>query len=683
MTDAPTSKQTWADEPLSETDISGRPEFARAVSVRIDDCIVGQGSTVFGIVGPWGSGKTTLLQNIVGQLNGWKVVWFAPWSAADVESLTSEFVSALAEAFPDAPAVKKKLASYSRFGAPALKAIPIVGDAAAAIVAEIIAEVTKRPAWHSEFAKLSADIASQDERVLVIVDDVDRLDGEELRALLRVVRLLGRFTNVHYLLAYDQATIESVLGSVGADGATSEFMEKIVQYPFEIPPTPMAVRRGWSRSIIAVASAIDETNHADHADGREELVKILASGLETPRSAERLRAQLLSMGRLIKDAEIDVLDFTALTWLRVAHHKVWDDIRLNSNEYLTWQDRDSDEKKIELMRRVDSLVARGHVKPVQDAITYLFEPLDLIGEMLGNERRARIRNSRYFDRYFHVGLAEDDVSERKTENALRDLDNGLRETDDLKFLSEVILGASEERSALALDVVGGMRRQASATSLAVLDYAQEMQSGLAVLPGIEEFRVSAAGKWVADELFRAFEAQLQSTEDFVARFGYLALAGSAYAQRRSSRRSDENIRALYTDLVERWIVEVKLETLEQTLAREELVIMTSFASWIDDRREHAGFLTERIDSGAALVAAAIKYVSFNEWVGSGVHYDIVFREPDFRFAVANALTASLVAEIPEISADRNYEVSDRLDRDLADVQRRDFAVRSIHALNLM
>jgi hypothetical protein len=87
-----------------------------------------------------------------------------------------------------------------------------------------------------------------------------------------------------------------------ANGENSEFMEKIVQYPFEVPPTPMVVRRRWSRQILDEVTPADVTTCGLHAEHREELVRILASG-ETPRAAERLREQVLSLSGLLADTE--------------------------------------------------------------------------------------------------------------------------------------------------------------------------------------------------------------------------------------------------------------------------------------------------------------------------------------------------------------------------------------------
>ncbi|WP_320536651.1 P-loop NTPase fold protein [Pseudarthrobacter sp. IC2-21] len=679
MTEEWTSPPPWSDESLSKTDIAGRSEFAKAVAARIDSCADGQGSTVFGLVGSWGSGKTTLLKDIVGQLDDWKSVWFSPWSVADVGSITAEFVSALSEAFPKSPSVKDRLASYSRFGTPVLKMIPVVGDVMASVTTEAITALTKRPAWHSEFGALSEEIAGQHHRVLVIVDDVDRLDGDELRSLLRVVRLLGRFVNVHYLMAYDQATIETVLASAGAKGESSDFMEKIVQYPFEVPPTPMVVRRRWSRQILDEVSPADETIAGLHAEHREELVRILASGLETPRAAERLREQMLSLSGLVADAEVDAFDFTALTWLRIAHHQVWDEIRRKSDEYLSWRESDSVETHQRRMERVESLVVRGHAKPVQDAVSYLFEPMGVMGALAG--RQGRMQKARYFDRYFQVGLADDDVSERKTQNALRELSNGIGGTPEIAALKAIILGQDVERSALALEVAGNLRSASLTTSLAILDYVEDICSNLKLSGKLHPFRLSTAERWLAKEIFLALDTKLMSAGKVIARFGYQFLTDSAYAIKRSGGHDHAQIKNLYADVARHWVAEVRYEPLASTLVRPELILMTSFCVWIRDLEDHIGFLSERIVDGRKLIDAATGYVSFDEWVGADVTYDVVFREQEFRFAVGEALRESVLAEISPVGGVPDYAVSDLASREQTEAQRRDFAIRSVLALD--
>jgi KAP family P-loop domain len=82
----------------------------------------------------------------------------------------------------------------------------------------------------TKFEKVVAAIEGADKNFLVVVDDIDRLHSEELLALFKAIRLLGRFDRVHYLLADDEQTILDVLES--SDIANSDrrraiaFLEK-------------------------------------------------------------------------------------------------------------------------------------------------------------------------------------------------------------------------------------------------------------------------------------------------------------------------------------------------------------------------------------------------------------------------------------------------------------------------
>lgn len=623
-----------------------------------------------------GKRKTTLLREIEAQLTDWTIVWFSPWSVGDEAAISSEFVAALGEAFPQSADIGRTLASYARFGTPMLKMIPIVGDVIASVAAEGFAELAKRPAWHTEFEKLSAAIREQRERVLVLVDDVDRLDGSELRALLRVVRLLGRFTNVHYLMAYDQVTIETVLGSVNAIGDSSQFMEKIVQYPFEVPPAPMVVRRRWARQILEMVCLVERDGV--YGEDLERLVAVLASGLETPRASERLKEQILSLSALLVNAEVDALDFATLTWLRIAHHRVWDDIRLNPSSYLSWRENESQETVEVRKKAVKALVVQGNAQPAWDAIAYLFEPVGIASILAGRE--GLIQTPRYFERYFQIGLPEDDVSERRSRAALAILEAGESTGPDVAELQLILLGQDDERSALAFDTVSRLRRESGRNSTALFNFADGVRAAMQLLDNPHLGRFGSAERWVGQEIHLALNSGLVEMDWLIDRFGYPFLTSSAFGSKRALRHEDAETKQTYLGLARMWVAQVRRETLTETLDRPELIAMTSFCIWVRDLEPYQGFLSEKVQESAEVLAVAKAFVSFNEWVGAGVHYDIVFRGEEFKFAAGEALTSFSIDQLPAVPEIPDYEVSDRLDRKLSDAQRRDFAVRSLGQL---
>ena len=154
--------------------------------------------------------------------------------------------------------------------------------------------------------------------ILVVVDDIDRLHVDELLALLKVVRLLGRFDGIQYLLAYDDETLfrtlsaSSIVGE-GNDGSAARFVEKIVQYPLVVPPLLPYQQLSRLADGLRLDSRVTD-------DGSGERIAALASSfatlLRTPRAVDRYLAQLRHHLPLVPVEEIDDEDVQILTLLR-------------------------------------------------------------------------------------------------------------------------------------------------------------------------------------------------------------------------------------------------------------------------------------------------------------------------------------------------------------------------------
>lgn len=664
----------WSDSPPPSASISGRAAFVAAIAGRITQVPTGTGSTVFGLVGPWGSGKTTLLRDIENKLS-WDVVWFTPWSAADVGAITEEFVAALQEAFPQVPSLKSKLATYARLAAPAVKAVPVFGEAAADLVDGLLAPGA-RPAWHSQFQAIADDIAAQDKQVLLIVDDVDRLDGTELRALLRVIRLLGRFANVHYLLAYDQTTIDHLLANIGMAGRSSDFMEKIVQFPFEVPPAPRIERRRWARELIGTVVEPKLQLLESLRTPSEDLVGILAEGIETPRSNDRLREQLLSLLPLAVEAELDGLDFVTVTWLRLAHHDLWEHMRTHSALYCAWREASSATDQTRLREAFETRVVRGSVEAAWAALQFLFPGTGSTSP--SNERPGRMREPRYFDRYFLLGLADDDVSDAKTATALQQIISEQDGLPEASLLREMVLGLDAERAALALRVAQ-QARQSESPEITLVAWLQAQRNALVSEGRLADFRQSVLERWLGRELAFVLAAKAMTPEQAVESFGYEFIIASAYGVRHPGGHGDKLLHEAYPGVIEAWQVDSTGENLKEILERPELFAVVSLAQWLDVKTMNgamAGFVSNAED----LIAIGKAFVTYQTWTGIGIHFDAVFNAREFLFAVGSAFTVDLRSQLPAPDDSLEYKISDREDRELDDNQLRDFTIRQLSDL---
>ncbi len=82
--------------------------------------------------------------------------------------------------------------------------------------------------------EIQQHLLKRKKNLLVVIDDIDRLTVEEIRQILKLVKVNSDFPNTIYLLAFDQIVIEQSLKELpGIEGP--EYLEKIIQVQFDIP----------------------------------------------------------------------------------------------------------------------------------------------------------------------------------------------------------------------------------------------------------------------------------------------------------------------------------------------------------------------------------------------------------------------------------------------------------------
>ena len=88
---------------------------------------------------------------------------------------------------------------------------PVAGTTGAAnLLASLTHFLTKPPSVHEKRDQLSNALAASHSRVVVLVDDIDRLEVSETRELMRLVRLTSDLPNVVFLwLSIDGMSLEA------------------------------------------------------------------------------------------------------------------------------------------------------------------------------------------------------------------------------------------------------------------------------------------------------------------------------------------------------------------------------------------------------------------------------------------------------------------------------------------
>ncbi|MFD8805469.1 P-loop NTPase fold protein [Streptomyces sp. NPDC059597] len=353
MTDPnPTSALFAGDDPIlnAEDDLLNRSRLATALADEVQAMNAGRGAVV-AITGQWGTGKTSLLNltaNILRRQEAVQVVEFNPWFFSGTDHLIRFFFDEMARQLSSERTRKKRLKDatatiadkFNRYSA-SLSPLKFIPGAAPIIEAaqktsEGLAQALST-SIHEQRIEISDALSQLDGRIVVLIDDIDRLTRQEIRDLFRLVRLNGSFPNVVYLLCFDRSVVESALGEEGLDGAA--YLEKIVNTSIEVPPAADEALASVLRTgMLQVLAGITTPSPGDDrfSDVFWQVVRPLFG---TVRDVKRFLSSLTLTVRSAGD-EVTLPDLVALEAIRVMRPAAHDLIARNVGALTTvhgWQ----------------------------------------------------------------------------------------------------------------------------------------------------------------------------------------------------------------------------------------------------------------------------------------------------------------------------------------------------------
>lgn len=189
-------------------------------------------SLAIGISGNWGSGKTSFLKSMQKQMNAdYRVVTFNPWTCTDKEQIISQFFALMREQTENnEESLHEAIQKYQ----------DIVLDAdihpAITFLAKILPLSKKEETLESLKDKIEEAITIDGSKPFAIfIDDLDRLEGNELFEVLRLIRITANFRNVVFVVAYDRDYICNVLNESKYIKRAEEYIQKIFHLEVSLP----------------------------------------------------------------------------------------------------------------------------------------------------------------------------------------------------------------------------------------------------------------------------------------------------------------------------------------------------------------------------------------------------------------------------------------------------------------
>lgn len=189
-------------------------------------------SLAIGISGNWGSGKTSFLKSMQKQMDAdYRVVSFNPWTCTDKEQIISQFFALMSNQTEDNNGSLQDAIQKYR---------DIVLDAdihpSLTFLAKMLPLNKREETLESLKDKIEEAIATDDSKPFAIfIDDLDRLEGNELFEVLRLIRITANFRNVVFIVAYDRDYICNVLNESKNIKRAEEYIQKIFHLEVSLP----------------------------------------------------------------------------------------------------------------------------------------------------------------------------------------------------------------------------------------------------------------------------------------------------------------------------------------------------------------------------------------------------------------------------------------------------------------
>jgi energy-coupling factor transporter ATP-binding protein EcfA2 len=281
---------------------------------------------VLGLAGPSGSGKSSILNMVAEAAEvrhpGAVVVAFNPWLANSRNGLIHAFFTEVTAALETSanrpgcahPEELKRLAQtmfrYGKRVAPADNIWQCDGGAAASGLDMLRQSLPGGEPLRAMRAQICRELAESGIDIVVLIDEIDRLDDTEIAVVARLVRAVADFEHSSYLLAFDADRTGRALGKGEIEHGRA-YLEKLVQLQLTLP---LIVPRQIRRIVeLRFHELVDEPD--EHRQRLSQLLGIMAPGiLSTVRDAKRVLGgfEVLHRSLRFEVDEVDLLGWAAI-----------------------------------------------------------------------------------------------------------------------------------------------------------------------------------------------------------------------------------------------------------------------------------------------------------------------------------------------------------------------------------
>ena len=264
----------------------GWSQYASTLIQMISPATLLQESMAVGISGKWGSGKTTFLNRLRQEMSStFRTIEFNPWGCESAQRIMTDFFLTLEQSLEVTSSESRAIRRYSHLLAHEGFGLGINTLADMFLMTGTSSTLQERKSRVEEVLNSKGQ-----QPIAIFIDDLDRLEADEVFETLRLIRVTANFRNVVFVAAYDKEYIHQVLQVKGITTG-EQFLEKIFNVEISLP------RLENSTITRLVYDDVVKMTHLDDAQKKELRETLL---LRTKDTSELLLLQHLHVLRQAK-----------------------------------------------------------------------------------------------------------------------------------------------------------------------------------------------------------------------------------------------------------------------------------------------------------------------------------------------------------------------------------------------
>jgi len=265
-------------------------------------------------------------------------------------------------------------------------------------------------------------------RILIIIDDVDRLPKEEIQSIFKLVASSANFNNLTFLIAYDENVVVSALNNTQEDRG-KEYLEKIINIQVDLPEIDRdSLRRIFFKKLSTLNEIIniDENSLNSLVNMYPHIRNYFSNIRQLNRFFNKINTDMIFLIN-----EINIADYLIIKIFKENEFELYNLIRENKflliydkthslckDEFKLFEEDEKNGCKTSFYSKLKQIMdSNGNIKSL---MINLFPCMNVLYKKnytepyhKSKDKKKLICSKNYFEKYFLENLSPNDISDKE------------------------------------------------------------------------------------------------------------------------------------------------------------------------------------------------------------------------------------------------------------------------------